>query len=388
MSNQASADLENAPLYDGGQADAGQDHGGDWEGRASDPSSANTDQHAEYADEPSSAGSGREARADEQDDITSNVTALEDYWATVDKLDLDNMPLDVEETAPTEEEEPVATEQEEEEEPEEAPGKAPQFRLRPKSDLESRTFALMKADPGLDLEAAMGLARASLGLAAPAAEPSDVSDPSDPSDGTTETVADIETQIREQRLAVIAATEAYDLDQVAAAQRALIDLEGRLPEARQREAEQIRAAEDRENSWKDEASATWTAAAKDYPDLNDLDSPFAQRVVEIDEAWEDAGDPRWAKADKARLIANIVAKELGVKPAGSVTPTNPPLKGRTLPAPASSRPSAPATRPGPTAVRPASGSARTAADTPSALEAALSKAETLEDYEALVASHF
>jgi hypothetical protein len=388
MSNQASADLDETPHHGLGQAEAGADTAaGEWEGRESDPSSATPPAYA--ADDPSSAGPGRETGADEQDDMDA-MDDMDAYWASVEALDLDNLPPDEEEipaAATAAEQDPAAAAEEQDDEDEDATatadGKPPQFRFRPRTDLESRTFALMKADKSLDLEGAMALARASLGLAAPAdgSQDADEAAADDEAPEADYGVEQIEARIRELRREALAAKREYDADREADIEEQMLALEEQLPAAREREAGRLRLEAEAESAWEQTAQASWEAAQADYPQAADRNSAFAIRMREIDEAWEEAGDPRFDNADKARVISAIVAKELGVR-AASAAPAVP--KGRSLPAPASSRPSPFVSRPGPAAVRPASGSARTAADAPSQIDLALNRVDSLEAYEALL----
>jgi len=52
-----------------------------------------------------------------------------------------------------------------------------------------------------------------------------------------------------------------------------------------------------------------------YPELKDETHPAHDRVKEILDGWSATGDPRLARADLAKVVANLVAAELGLTPA-------------------------------------------------------------------------
>jgi len=375
MSNQATADLDDSGAFSADLADAGTvDHGSGWEGHESDPGSAHNP--GPTHDAPASDGSGRRDGADVQDEIDSR----EAYLAHLESLDLDAIPLEADHFDAPEASEPAP-----EPTAEDDHIRSPQFRLRPRTPLGERVFALMKADPELDEESAFDLARASLGMAPrPSGEPapdSEEFDEGEESDPVSESVSDLQARIRELRHDLIAKRRDYDMDGIADLEEQILAIEDQIPVAQEREAERSRLEAEQETAWDRAASASWHSAVADYPQAADPNSAFASRMREIDEAWSEAGDARYGDPAKAEVIARIVAKELGVRPGAAVTRPN--SNGRSLPAPASSRTSVPSPRPGPAAVMPASGSARTAADTPTDIEVAIQRAATPEDYERL-----
>lgn len=374
--NQANADHTDIPDDAVGLANAGLGAGGAWEGRESDPGSANPNWD-ESADGFPTAGPGREDEADGLDEISQ----IEAYRATIQDLDLDAMPIDATAAPPEEDatEAPAAEDEPAPDEPEE--GRAPQYRIRPRSRVGQKAFELMKGDPYLAEEDAFAMARQELGL-----DPQDIPDPevdAEPqAEADGETVEAVESRIRELRRQVIGAKREYDVDREAELEEEILALEEQLPEIRLREEVRRRQESEADEAWNRASAASWEAVQADFPQAADPNSSFATRMLEIDEAWMEAGDARFDNPDKARVIAAIVAKEQGVRP-GPVAPASRVPAGRSLPSPASSRPSAPASRPGPVVVMPASGASRTAADTPTTLEVALARAQTPEDYEAL-----
>ena len=52
-----------------------------------------------------------------------------------------------------------------------------------------------------------------------------------------------------------------------------------------------------------------------YPDAGKTDSPLTLKMQEIEAALKTLGDPRYNSADKPMILAQMAAKELGIKPA-------------------------------------------------------------------------
>lgn len=234
---------------------------------------------------------------------------------------------------------------------------ATQFRLRPRTPLGEKAFALMKADPYLQEEEAFARAREEMGQA-PAAESANQAT-EEAGTETAQTVEAIHRQIRELRRQGIAAKREFDAEAEAEIEEQILDLEDRLPEIEAAERARLQADREAEAAWLRTAEATGKSVAARFPEAADTKSPFAQRMAAIDEAWEEAGDARFYDPRKAQIIAEIVAKELGRNPATA------PQGGRVLPAPRSHSTS-PSANPGSAPARglvpalgPASGAART-----------------------------
>jgi hypothetical protein len=170
------------------------------------------------------------------------------------------------------------------------------------------------------------------------------------------------------------------MEEIAQIEEQILNLETRLPEVEAREAERARLAQEQDAAWDRAAAAAWENVKVEYPQALDPNSTFATRMREIDEAWQEAGDARFDDAAKVEVIARIVAKELGARPASARPVAKP--NGRTLPVPASSRTSSTPSRPASPVVVPASGSARTAGGSTEFGEA-LAKVSTPEAYERL-----
>lgn len=386
MSHQAHADLESDPDFDQGQADAGAGGSGVLAGRESEPSSATPHEHGPNADGDPSAGSGRAAGAD----VLEEMSERDRYLAMLDSVDIDSLPdEDPGPSAPAAEEvnppaRPAAPDPDADDDPED--GRPKQYRLRPKSALDARTFALMKADPDLELEDAIDLARASLKMPPRTAStdtPADP-DPADTPEDTAESAASIEARIKELRQAKLDAKKAYDVDKEVEIEEALLALEEELPAARQREAERTRLTADADEAFNAAQQAAWAEVIAKYPEADDENGAFAMLMLKLDDDLAASQDPLFDDPNKAVALADRVAKLLNVSGSRPAAPAAP-ARGRSLPAPASSRTSAPATRPGPAVMSPASGSARTAADSPTQLEVDIARVSTPEQYEAVKA---
>lgn len=230
-----------------------------------------------------------------------------------------------------------------------------QFRLRPRSAIGEKAFALMAADHYLTEEDAFAKAREELGMAQEpaAAEVQAQADATATEIPSDQTVASIQQQIRDLRREGIAAKREFDADKEADIEEQILNLEEQLPVIA--EAERTRQASDQEAeaAWLRAAEETAKSVAIQFPEAADPSSPFAIRMNEIDLEWEENGDRRWDDPRKADIIAKKVARELGR------TPATAPSGGRALPAPRSSSPSTSVNPGSPPALVPASGAART-----------------------------
>ena len=117
-----------------------------------------------------------------------------------------------------------------------------------------------------------------------------------------------------------------------------------------------------------------------YPELQDQNSEFFKRAMEIDQALAETSDPRYHDSDKPTFIAQMVAKELGVLPASArpragANPVTPPLPAK----PSVQTPAPPKPEGHPKAPI-ASGHARAQA-APSSVEQLISKVDSPEQYE-------
>lgn len=274
------------------------------------------------------------------------------------------------------------------------------YRIDARSELDKRAFAMMKRNPDLDGEECYAKARAAMekeGLlapraAAPVAQPDAAPTTPEPEAEPPEfqTVDEVEDRIRElEDEEVRAYEEDYDFEKAGAAKREQLRLRREvLPQVRDMER---RRAEEYDTA----ISASEAAVVNLYPQAKDPDSPFAQRMGEIDRAWREAGDKRYFATDKPETIAAIVALEQGVKPMGSAAPAVPAGgsgsdtgkdgAGPRPPVPQSQHRQEhpqPQTPPGP-----ASGSARTSPTTPEqTLERRIEAVNDPDEYDRLVSS--
>lgn len=252
-----------------------------------------------------------------------------------------------------------------------------QMRLRPRSDLGEKVFSLMKADHSLKEEDAFVQAMEELGLTPkfardPEAMPGDYredegeetsrDDTSDRDEFSSST--DVEARIellREEGLKAL--EEEYDNVAFAQAQREIRRLE-------QVQLQLISYEQEKAAEWERASEASQRLVATKYPEVLKPDSTVARRMMDIDEAWADAGDDRYFDPRKPELIMGILEKELGLsakQPAGA---------SRT-PAPRSTHPAASAMP-----ISPARGGARTSSQTGSeTFRQKLEGIKTTDDYE-------
>jgi hypothetical protein len=394
--SQADADLDTIGWDDPGQADAGAEVvSSATEARASEVSSEHNavpDDDAIFAVDP-----GRAGDSVEQDD---DEAALAQYYAdmaevveagpTPDELQPRESAIDWgEEVAevpatPGAEVDPFAelVEPAPTADDSDGPGKDPQFRLRPRSELDKLAFGFMKVDPTLELADAVAMAQQRLGVApaAPAAGEDHVTSEDQPS--TVTSVAELQKQIKALRIQRNEAHAQYDTATAADLDNQMLALEEQIPFIQAREAEEAAQRDAEDQAWTDAARQHIALVHRAFPTAADPNSAFATRMREIDEAWGEANDERFDDPAKAVTIAKIVSRELGVRPVTAGKPAGP-----TLPATASSRSTqqAPA-RPGSIATfAPISGAARTTSDPTEAtrIERAIEQVRDVDEYVAL-----
>lgn len=281
-------------------------------------------------------------------------------------------------------------------EPPETDDRAPQYRLRPRTRDDQRAFDLMKADPLLSLEEALAKVKGTA-AAPPTAQPEAAPAPESQEEAPpAQTVDDLRQEIFALRREEIEARKDYDADKEAEIATRILELEMMIPEVQAAEASRAAAEQLAEQQWVQHARAVSAEVNRDYPEAADPNSAFARRMQEIDDIWADIGDPRYNDPAKARVIADLVAREQGYRaqpqgnsspiqqPSSSAIPAPPAAAAPAVSGPAPVQPTASTPRPPVPPLGPASGAARTqpapalqqriadaisAADTPEALDA-------------------
>lgn len=258
-------------------------------------------------------------------------------------------------------------------------GKPPQFRFRPNNELDEVAFKVKKEDPELTLSQALEIARVKLGIkpeTAPAQATESVGDT-----GETRSSSEIAAEIRAKKERSIEAMSGeYDPDAWGQLQKEILTLEDEQRMAMEAE-ETTRAARARADA---EAQAKiqrefakYDAEAIGKYEANGITNPnsrFYQRMQEIHQAWEMAGDPRVNSPMKTLEIANIVALEQGVKPGEK--PRKAPAKAPSTQAPTSRKTQA--------APKTAGANARTQEQTHTSLEKVISGIKDPREYEEMM----
>ena len=223
--------------------------------------------------------------------------------------------------APVEITEPA---QGEEDEPEESKPEPGTRRMRiPRDDVWEMSLTITRelAKTGVKISPseAETRAKAALGIVdAPKPEPTEAQPENPAIDGLPEGIHDlaslearIEVLQAEADAALDRALEDFDDDAKAEAKaktaeiKALTKLAPKLESAKAADEKAYWAEFDRHEA---EAHAI-------YPELRDETHPAHDRVKEILDGWSATGDPRLARADLAKVVANLVAAELGLTPA-------------------------------------------------------------------------
>lgn len=238
--------------------------------------------------------------------------------------------------------------------------KPPQFRFRPKNELEERAFWFMRRNADLSIEEAVAKAKAEL-------NPGDKDDSDDGKgdedrDSAPQTREELESAIKAAREEKRNALAEFDYEKVAEIEERLDSLIDQREPLRERELASQHQAQEAFRRDLAEVNAL-------YPDAANPDSEFYQRMREYDQHLRETDDPQFYDPQKASRIAKQVAAELGVLPVlPGKTPAKKPVTA--TPAPPSRRQAAP---------RPASGSARTTGG-PSATEAQIDQLSDPDEF--------
>ncbi|MBK8772365.1 MAG: hypothetical protein IPM06_18355 [Rhizobiales bacterium] len=274
---------------------------------------------------------------------------------------------------------PLPAQDEPQQQPQEG-DKPPQFRLRPaKGDkLGEQALWFMRRNPDMPLETAMAKARAQLGIEEPAVS---TATPNQETTTTTEqatppTVVSLE-ELESTRVDLLAklrtARESLDYDEQATIQAQLDDLVyDAIPKAREATA---RSAQVQQTQTLTALQQSAQTAASLYPEATQEGSEFFNRMIEIEHALTATGDPLINDPNKPLVIAQMAARELNIAPQRKGT-AQPPTA-------APSQQPRPAARVQMTAPLASPGARVTTAPVP-AIEQAIEKVSSAEDYEALM----
>ena len=266
---------------------------------------------------------------------------------------------EVEET--TEEVEEVETsEQEEVEEAEEesAPtDKAARYRIKAKNDVERTALALHKANPSWTLEQSIDAAKKLHPETTPEQSTTEES---------TESLANVETQIAELKEKRKAAIKEFDAD-------AQIEIEDQIEALRDKKLEltvkQRETVVSEEQQFYAEADKFQAQAVELYPDAVKADSALAKEMARIDAELIATDNPLIYDPKKALRVAQMAANNLAIAP-----------RSKSAPAPTVKRVT---TRP---AMQPASGQTRSTSASAPVLDAISNEDMSLAEYEALAES--
>lgn len=199
------------------------------------------------------------------------------------------------------------------------PSQAKKLRLRlPEDDKVGRlAAAYMQRNRDMTMESAMEKAREKLGLK-PKDSPADA--PQAPKSDLPESVEEVDTTLetldadREKAMVELRFEDVAKIDrQIRKLDRHRTTLE------RQAEQSQIEATRNYRQSFR----ASEAKATDLYAFAADPNSPGGKRMKEIDETFEETGDPRFNDPNKPLIIANLVAAELNIAPRKKGTPAAP-----------------------------------------------------------------
>lgn len=323
---------------------------------------------------------------DPLEDITSNPTPgleeLDEYQSIVnsaletpaEEVEQGDKPAEqtgeeeaTEEQSEEENEENTAEviEQETEESSREEESKPNRFRIRAKDELEAEALDLRKRHPDWSLEECLNKAKTILGVDQQQAsqEQSAASQP------PVETVASITQQINELTAKKADAMRSMEFEEVATIDA---ELEGLRDKREGLRIDEVQAKARQEQSQLEAFERAYTESERKavtfYPDTAKADSEMVKRMIEIDRAMRDMGDPIYHSPDKPFILAKQAASELGIpmaRPAATGTQKT------------STAPKSP--------IKPASGNARTTPAAPAPkLEERLQEVDSEEAYEELV----
>ena len=214
--------------------------------------------------------------------------------------------------------------------------KFPQYRLRPKKEVDAEALRIMKAadaaDSPVSLEEALSLAKKRLGIK-DSVEPEtktpqnqeqsdydETDDGDDAFDGIT--YSDVKNSIKDLRKQHSQALRDGDLDAAADIMDQLSDSEDLLEVI----AEKEQKTQSQVLKQKNDAFASSIDKASDvYPDFMNEGSEFYKLCSEIDESLRDTQDPRYFDPNKPFLVAQMAAKELNLAPRRASAATSKPV---------------------------------------------------------------
>lgn len=249
---------------------------------------------------------------------------------------------------------------EEEEAPaEESKPESGRFRIRAKDDLEIEALSLRKRHPEWSLKECLAKAEQLLGVPEADDKPREQEEQGETVQSVTQAMADLKAKRKDAFAALEFETVAELDDQYESLRDKREEL--RVGEARAKAVAEQTQAEQFEAQYAKSERITATY----YPDATDPESKLTKRMIELDTQMRELGDPLYHSPEKPFLLAKAAARELGVmmaKPDGKA------IKPTTSKSP----------------IQPASGNARTTAAPSNKIEAAISNASSLDEYERLV----
>jgi hypothetical protein len=249
------------------------------------------------------------------------LSALEsEFMAEVDASD--NLP---------EESESDGTDGQQAAEKGEQPPKAPQFRIRPTTEVDALALDIVKraqvAGKPMSLADAVKKAQEILGESPSQTSVGQKSDP----------VADLEQKIRELRAErKKAMTEALDFEKAAELEEQIESLREQLFEAKlaaKTKAEESLSKE--KAAFEKQVQQAEELAQQLYPDFSNKSSALYKKMLEIDAVMRETRNPILGNPKKNLLIAQMAANELGIAPKTTISPAASVGK-KTTPAPIAS----------------------------------------------------
>ncbi len=200
------------------------------------------------------------------------------------------------------------------------PSQAKKLRLRlPEDDKVGRlAAAFMQRNRDMSMEAALDKARGQLGIKpAPTATPEEA--PQQKSD-LPQTIEEVEASIKALRAERKKANTELRFEEVSDLSDKLEDMiQHRFKIERQAEQKQVNAARDYDQRF----AAAEAQATGLYDFASKPDSDGGKRMIEIDNALKESGDPLYESPDKPLRIAQMVAREMNIAPRKKGTPAAP-----------------------------------------------------------------
>lgn len=206
-------------------------------------------------------------------------------------------------------------------------GKRPQYRLRPANDVDEEALRLIKAARAageeLSLEDGLALAKRKMGIADPfatqAAKTPDAAndgDDADPFDNDADILGDLTIDQITERAAELqeeelSAFEDMNMGKVRAVRKELADLNALKEVAIRSEQTKSQQAAVQFDAQFDSAVSK---AGSLFPDFMNEGTEFYARCREVDDLLKQTNDPRYQESGKPLMIAQMVAKEMGVLP--------------------------------------------------------------------------